>query len=306
MKVAVLGSANMDLVGTAASLPRPGETVLGTGFTMVAGGKGANQAVAATRAGAECVMVAAVGTDSFGQALRDGMAGAGIDTSLVREVPGASGVALIAVDEAGENQILVAPGASAALTRLTHDERAAIAAADALICQLEVPIETVAQAAAVARAAGVRVVVNAAPARPLPASLTRSTDLLVVNRGEAEVITGLAGAGVEQLLDALVRQVPRVVITLGAQGAVHGDENGTRLTVPAPTVSTVDTTAAGDAFIGALTVAWMEDRPMETALRWAAAAGAACVRTLGAATSLPVRSEIDALFAAAYPQGVVA
>ncbi len=300
-RVTVLGSANMDLVGTAVSLPRPGETVLGKGFTMVAGGKGANQAVAASRAGGRCVAVAAVGDDSFGPALRAGLDDAGVDTSLLRVVPGPSGVALIAVDAAGENQILVAPGANAALTGLTGPERAAVTAADALICQLEVPIETVTEAAVAARAAGVRVVLNAAPARSLPGELTEVTDLLVVNRGEAEVVTGLPGPGAERLLDALLRLAPRAVMTLGAAGAVYGERGGKRLTVPAPVVSTVDTTAAGDAFVGALTVAWIEGRSMGTALRWACAAGAACARTLGAASSLPVRGQIDELFAAAYP-----
>jgi ribokinase len=301
-RIAVLGSANMDLVGTAASLPRPGETVLGRGFSMVAGGKGANQAVAAARSGGRCVILAAVGDDAFGPALRAGMTGAGVDTSLLRVLAGPSGVALIAVDDAGENQILVAPGANAGLTGLTARERAAIEGADALVCQLEVPIETVTEAAVVARAAGVRVVVNAAPARELPAELVRATDLLVVNQGEAEVVTGLPGADVDELLDALLRQVPQVVVTRGARGAVYGERSGARLVVPATVVSTVDTTAAGDAFIGALTVAWTEGRPMPTALRWASAAGAACVRTLGAAGSLPARAAIDELFAAAYAE----
>jgi ribokinase len=300
-RIAVLGSANMDLVGTAASLPRPGETVLGHGFAMVAGGKGANQAVAASRAGGRCVAVAAVGDDAFGPALRAGLAGADVDTSLLRVVPGPSGVALIAVDAAGENQILVAPGANARLTGLTAPERAAIAGADALICQLEVPVETVTEAAGVARAAGVRVVVNAAPARRLPDELSRATDLLVVNRGEAEVVTGLAGAGTDRLVDALLELAPRAVMTLGAGGAVYGGRDGLRLAVPAPVVSTVDTTAAGDAFIGALSVAWIEGRPIDVALRWACAAGAVCARTLGAADSLPVRAEIDELFGTAYP-----
>lgn len=303
-RVAVLGSANMDLVGTAAALPRPGETVLGNGFTMVAGGKGGNQAVAASRAGGRCVAVAAVGDDSFGPTLRAGLADAGVDTSLLRVVPGPSGVALIAVDAAGENQILVAPGANAALTGLTGPERAAIAGADALVCQLEVPIETVTEAAVAARAAGVRVVLNAAPARPLPEELTAATDLLVVNRGEAEVVTGLAGSGAQRLLDGLLLLAPRVVMTLGAAGAVYGERDGGRdggcdggrLTVPAPVVSTVDTTAAGDAFAGAFAVAWGEGRPVSEALRWACAAGAACVRTLGAAGSLPTRQEIDGLY----------
>jgi ribokinase len=294
-RVVVLGSANMDLVGTAQRLPGPGETVLGHGFATVPGGKGANQAVAVARAGGGCVAVAAVGDDAFGPVLRAGLAGAGVDVSLVRVVDGPSGVALIAVDAAGENQILVVPGANAALTGLTPAERAAIQGAQALVCQLEVPVATVVEAAAAARAAGVRVVVNAAPARPVPAALWRDTDLLVVNEGEARAVTGLGAAGTGGLLDALVALVPRAVLTLGAAGCAYAERGGARLAVPAPRVSTVDTTAAGDAFVGALTVAWLEGRPMDKALRWACAAGAACARTLGAAGSLPTREQIDEL-----------
>jgi ribokinase len=288
-RIAVLGSANMDLVGTAPRLPVPGETVLGHGFTMVPGGKGANQAVAVARAGGGCVAIAAVGDDAFGASLRAGLRGSGVDTTLVRTVPGPSGVALIVVDSAGENQILVVPGANAALTGLTPGERAAIAGADALVCQLEVPVGTVVEAALAARAAKVRVVLNAAPARPLPEDLWAATDLLVVNRGEAAALAGQAS------VDRLVELVPRAVLTLGAQGCRYGDREGTRLSVAAPVVSTVDTTAAGDAFVGALTVAWLSGWPIEKALRWACAAGAACARTLGAASSLPTREQIDEL-----------
>ncbi len=327
-RIVVLGSANMDLVGTGPHLPGPGDTVLGHGFAMIAGGKGANQAVAAARAGAgrtAVAAIAAVGDDAFGPALRSGLVDAGVDVTLVRTVPGTSGVALIAVDDAGENQILVAPGANGRLTRLTPADLAALAGAGALVCQLEVPVEVVTEAARSARAAGVRVVLNAAPARPLPGELLAATDLLVVNEGEAAIVTGLtgltgsaggervAGAGMDggsgdparlaELVDALVRLAPRAVLTLGAAGVRYGDRTGVRLAIPAPVVSAVDTTAAGDAFVGALTVAWLGGRSMESALRWACAAGAACARTFGAATSLPGRAVIDELFATAYGVG---
>jgi ribokinase len=304
-RVVVLGSANMDLVATAGSLPTPGETVLGHGFTMIPGGKGANQAIAAARAGGRCAVIGAVGDDAFGGPLRGGLREAGVDTGLLRMAGGPSGVALIVVDDAGENQIVVSPGANATVTGLTGPDRAAIAAADALICQLEVPVEAVIEAAVAARAAGTRVVVNAAPARVLPGELLAATDLLVVNQGEAGIVTGLTpaiGSGelVDELVDALVGLVPRAVLTLGAAGAVYGERAGDRLAVPAPKVSTVDTTAAGDAFIGALTVAWLEQRPMPDAVRWACAAGAACARTLGAANSLPTRTQIDELYRSTY------
>lgn len=294
-RIAVVGSANMDLVATAPVLPTPGKTVLGHEFTIVPGGKGANQAVAAARAGADCTLVAAVGGDSFGADLRRGLRAGGVRDGLVRTVPGRSGVALIVVDPAGENQIVVAPGANAALTGLLPADRDAIAAADVLLLQLEVPLETVAAAAAAARRAGTRVLLNGAPARPLPDDLLSSVDLLLVNEGEAGTLSG----AVDRPVAALLERVPAVVTTLGARGAAYADRGGVRHTAPAPVVTAVDTTAAGDAFTGAFAVAWAEHRPVPDALRWACAAGAVCAGTLGAAGALPTREQIDRLYRAA-------
>jgi ribokinase len=299
-RVTVLGSANMDLVGTSDHLPQAGETVLGNDFAMISGGKGANQAVAAARTGAECVMVAAVGDDAFGPVLRSGLAAAGVNADLVRVAPGPSGVALIAVDRHGENQILVAPGANATLETLTEAELDAVRSAQALVCQMETPMSAIVQAAQAAQQAGVAVVINAAPARVLPSELLSATDLLVVNAGEAQVVAGLSGAGVDELLETLLSMVPRVAITLGSAGVAYADREGARSDVPAPVIRAVDTTAAGDAFVGALTVAWLEGRPIQDALRWGCAAGAACARSFGAADSLPTREVIDELFAATY------
>lgn len=283
-RVVVVGSVNMDLVVTAPTLPRPGETVLGETFTTVPGGKGANQAIAAARAGAQCVFIGAVGQDSFGEALRANLTASGVDISRLRVVPGTSGVALIAVDAKAENLIVVAPGANATLTRLEIQDRLAIEGSDVLLCQLEIPLATVAQAAAAARTAGTTVILNAAPARALPSELLAAVDLLVVNQTEAATI----GEGLEK--------VPRVVMTLGAAGAVYADREGTRLDVPAPRVQAVDTTAAGDAFAGALAVAWAQGRPLGEALRWACAAGAVCATKRGAV--LPTADEIDQLYRA--------
>lgn len=291
-RIVVVGSANMDLVATAPALPAPGQTVLGHTFTTVPGGKGANQAVAAARAGAQCWVIAAVGDDAFGAGLRRGLHDGGVRTDLVRVVPGASGVALIAVDDSGENQIVVAPGANGALTGLSDPDRLAIADADVLMAQLEIPLETVAEAARAARRAGTRVLLNCAPACPLPADLLSTVDLLVVNEGEAAVLAGDAVDPVAALLD----RVPAVVTTLGARGATYADRDGARHSVPAPRVAAVDTTGAGDAFAGAFAVAWAEGRPVPEALRWACAAGAACARTLGAVSSLPTREQIDELY----------
>jgi ribokinase len=256
--------------------------------------------VAAARAGARCTAIAVVGDDAFGPLLRAGLDRAGVRTDLVRVSPGPSGVALIAVDAAGENQILVAPGANATLAELTEPELAAVTGAGALVCQLETPMSAVVQAATAAHEAGVLVVVNAAPACPLPAELLAAIDLLVVNRGEAQTLTGHSDAGTGELLTELLAAVPRVAITLGAAGVAYADRDGNNLSVPAPVVSTVDTTAAGDAFVGALTVAWLEGRPVPAALQWACAAGAACASAFGAADSLPERAAIDALHERTY------
>ncbi|MFG1778579.1 ribokinase [Micromonospora sp. NPDC049051] len=291
-RVVVVGSANMDLVGTAPALPRPGETLLGTDFVMVPGGKGANQAVAAARAGASCAFLGAIGSDSFGVTLRARITAAGVDTGQLRTTYGTSGVALVMVNAEGENAILVSPGANASMTGLTEPELAAVRGADVLIAQLEIPVGTVTEAAVVARAAGTRVVLNAAPAVAVPPELLAATDLLVVNETEAQALTGRGRDEPSALLDL----APRAVLTLGAEGAWYGDRDGTAVHVPAVKVDVVDSTAAGDAFTAALAVAWGEGRDVVDAVRWAAAAGAACARRLGASVALPSRAEIDELY----------
>lgn len=308
-RVVVVGSANLDLVVTAPQLPKPGETVLGDDFRTVPGGKGANQAVAAARAGADCAFVGAVGADDFGVLLRDNLAAARVDVRRLRTVDGPSGVALIAVDHAAENCIVVAPGANATLTDLDAADRAAVAEADVLLLQLEVPLAAVTRAADWARAEATTVVLNAAPARPLPDELLELVDVLVVNEHEAAVVAGMFSDDPAALLDALVALVPRVVLTLGARGAAYADRHGTRIEVPAPAIEAVDTTAAGDAFTGALAVALAERGGTLTAatapavLRWACAAGAACAQRPGASSALPDRAAIDALHAATYGAG---
>ncbi len=320
-RVVVVGSVNMDLVARAARLPRPGETVLGRDFTTVPGGKGANQAVAAARAGAATSFIGAVGEDSFGPELRLTLQQAGVDITQLRTAAGPSGVALIMVDDGGENSILVAAGANATLERLTEPDRTAIAAADVLLCQLEIPVSGVHSALAAAREGGTRVILNAAPARPLNDALLELVDLLVVNEGEAAILAhgaagqdgaGSDGAGsdadgaeavptrVRGLLDTLLAKVPRVALTLGAAGAVYAARDTAACRVPAPRITPVDTTAAGDAFTGALAVAWAEGRELRDAVRWACAAGACCAQRLGASTALPTRADIDQLYAATY------
>ncbi|WP_433121466.1 ribokinase [Micromonospora sp. CA-246542] len=292
-RVVVVGSANMDLVAMAPSLPRPGQTMLGTDFVMVPGGKGANQAIAAVRAGASCTFLGAIGSDAFGVTLRARITAAGVDTGHLRVVYGTSGVALVMVNGQGENAIVVTPGANDALVGLTDEELATVREADVLVAQLEVPVPTVTAAALAARAAGTRVVLNAAPARDLPPELLEAVDLLVVNEGEAQAFTGRGRDDPRALLDL----VPRAVLTLGDAGAWYVDREGAEVHVPAIRVDVVDSTAAGDAFTAALAVGWGEGRDVVDAVRWAAAAGAACVRKLGASVALPQRAEIDALYA---------
>jgi ribokinase len=289
--VVVVGSANMDLIAMAPTLPSPGETVLGTHFAMMPGGKGANQAIAVARAGGSCIFLGAIGSDSFGVTLTARLAASGVDTSQLRVVYGTSGVALVTVNATGENAIVVTPGATAAFTTLTEGELSAVRRADVLVTQLEIPIHTVVQAARAAREAGTRVVLNAAPARDLPGELFELVDLLVVNEVEARAISGKG----RDDPGALLSVVPRAVLTLGRDGAWYGDRDGTELRVPAVPVDVVDSTGAGDAFTGALAVAWGEGRDLVDAVRWATAAGAACVRRLGASVAMPGRSDIDAL-----------
>jgi ribokinase len=293
-RIVVVGSANMDLVGLAPRLPLPGETVLGDDFVMTPGGKGANQAIAAARAGGHTIFLGAIGSDAFGVTINARLTGAGVDTAHLRTTYGTSGVAVIMVDRSGENSIMVAPGANNAFRGLTAGEQEVVASADVLVCQQEIPAETVAAAAKAARAGGTRTILNAAPARAMPPELLENVDLLVVNEVEAEAITGAAKPD----MAALLALVPRVVLTLSGAGSRYADRDGTDDQIPAYRVEVTDTTAAGDAFTGALAVAWAEGRPLPEAVRWANAAGAACVRKVGASNSLPTRSEINALFEA--------
>lgn len=295
-RIVVAGSANMDLVGLAARLPRPGETVLGDDFVMTPGGKGANQAIAAARAGGRCTMLGAIGSDAFGVTIKARLNASGVDTGNVRTSYGPSGVAVIMVDRAGENSIIVSPGANSSFAGLSAAETAVIADSDVLVCQQEIPTDTVIAAAQAARAGDTRVILNAAPARDLPQELLDVVDLLVVNEGEATAITGSA----EPDLPALLALVPRVVLTLGGAGSRYADRDGRDELIPACRVEVADTTAAGDAFTGALAVAWGEGRDLVDAVRWANAAGAACVRQVGASNALPSRADIDVLYAQTF------
>lgn len=304
-KIVVVGSSNTDMVVKAARIPAPGETILGGAFVMAAGGKGANQAVAAARLGAEVTLVARLGADSLGDEAIAGYARDAILTDLiVRDPDRATGVALIIVDARGENSITVALGANEALSP-ADVERAGdrIRAADAVVMQLEVPLDAVEQAAAIARAAGVPVILDPAPAPDggLPASLLRNVTCLKPNETEAERLTGIRvgdPATAERAARALQELGPRtVIITLGSQGAVVVDDAAVQH-VRAFRVQAVDTTAAGDAFTGALATAIGAGITLKDAVRQAAAAGALAATRMGAQPSLPTQSEWEAFLAA--------
>ncbi|MFF2776235.1 ribokinase [Streptomyces sp. NPDC058052] len=290
--IVVLGSTNMDLVAYVNRAPARGETVTGRSFRTIPGGKGANQAVAAARAGGEVAMIGAVGSDDFGYRLRDVLEHCSVDTDLLRTVEGASGTAHIVVDDEGGNAIVVVPGANASVTSLTRGDEALIATADLLLLQLELPLSVVIEGAAHARDRGVRTVLTPAPAQPLPPELFDFTDLLVPNEHEATALTGRADPYAAAL--ALLEAVPEVVVTLGAAGCLYATRGAEPLAVPAPRVRAVDTTAAGDTFVGALAVALGEGRPAPEALTWAGTAAALSVRREGASTSMPYRVDIEA------------
>lgn len=283
-RVVIVGSANVDQVFRVAAIPAPGETVLSHGFSTALGGKGQNQAVAAARAGASTAFIAALGDDAFGASIRAGLAADGIRTEGVRTVGAPTGTALIAVDDTGENTIIVEAGANALLD-LSESDAAAIAAAEVLVLQLEIPLATAARAARLARAAGTRVLLNAAPIRELPDELLAAVDILVVNEHEAAF---LARDGEVSAL------APTVIVTLGAEGALAHERGAADVRVAAPKVSAVDTTGAGDTFCGALAALLADGSPLAEALRFAVAAASLSVQARGAVPSIPTRAEIDA------------
>ncbi|MFF3780534.1 ribokinase [Streptomyces sp. NPDC001933] len=290
--IAVLGSTNMDLVAYVERAPERGETVTGREFRTVPGGKGANQAVAAARAGGEVMMIGAVGDDEYGAVLRAGLEHAGIDTDLLHTAEGPSGTAHIVVDDTGANSIVVIPGANGTVTAIGPGEMAAIAEADLLLLQLELPMSAVIEGARVAHAQGVRTILTPSPVQPLPSELLDCVDLLIPNEHEAAELSGFTDphAAARHLLS----QVPAVIITLGSKGCLYAARGGEPVVLPAPEVTAVDTTGAGDTFVGTLAVALGERRPVPQALAWASAAAALCVQRPGASTSMPYRTEIDA------------
>ncbi|MCP4517452.1 MAG: ribokinase [Delftia sp.] len=298
MSIVVFGSINMDLVARAPRLPAPGETLIGHSFQTFPGGKGANQAVACARLGASARMVGRVGGDVFGAALREQLRAEGVDDELVAvDESAASGVALIAVDDQAENNIIVVPGANgqvgpADLARL----ETALAEARVLLLQLEIPMEMVVAAASLARQRGVTVMLDPAPAQTLPAELYSLVDILTPNTTEAAALVGSPVQDVDDARRAASalreRGARRVIVKMGSLGVVAGGSLH-----PAIAVTAVDSVAAGDAFNGALAVALSEGLTFEQALRWGLAGGALAVTKHGAQTSMPDRASLLALLA---------
>lgn len=298
--IIVVGSSNTDMIIKLDRIPRPGETILGGEFVTAAGGKGANQAVGAARAGGKVSFIARVGRDMFGDQAVAGFKKEGINTDHVSRDPSKpSGVALIFVAKDGENSIAVAGGANGGLSPADVDKAKKIfAGAGLLVMQLETPLNTVQAAADLAVKAGVGVVLNPAPARVLPGKLLKMISIITPNETEAELLTGIkvdSDAAASKAADKLLaRGVKTVIITLGSRGAFVAG-GGVRKLVPGFKVKAVDTTAAGDTFNGALAVALVEGKTLEDAVRFANAAAAISVTRLGAQTSVPTRREIDKL-----------
>jgi ribokinase len=299
-KVVIIGSFNTDLITYLPHLPARGESVTGSQFLTGAGGKGSNQAIGAARLGAEVTLVACVGDDNFGQAGIQMWAEAGINTRyIVRDSQHHTGVATIFVEDGtGENMIAFAPGANQSLLPAHVDAAAeAIASADILLTQLEVPLATVHRALELARQYGVPTVLNPAPAAALPDTLLKLVDYLTPNETEAERLMGKSDTPANMARQLAQCTGQTVVVTIGAQGAVYAEQNNLHGHIPAFPVDAIDTVGAGDAFNAGLTVALADGQSLAQALRFACAVGALAVTRHGAAASMPQRAEVEALLA---------
>jgi ribokinase len=298
--IVVVGSINLDLVAGTKRIPVAGETVIGSSFQTFFGGKGANQAVAAARLGASVALIGKLGTDAFGRELQTGLKQAGVDTSAIDVVDESSGVALITTDEKGDNSITVVPGANALLFPADLEKRMELLRSAAiLLAQLETPLQTVEYLGNIASKEGIPFVLDPAPARPLPDSLLRNVTWLTPNETETCFLLGHSGQQLsEESFESaahtlLQRGCRNVILKLGERGCYVALSDGTRKLIPAFKVRAVDTTAAGDAFNGALAVALTAgNKPLEAA-RWASAVAAVSVTRRGAQPSMPTGAEVS-------------
>ena len=301
--ILVVGSLNMDLTIHSGRFPQPGETITGSGFATVPGGKGANQAVAAARLGGTVRMIGGVGTDVYAQRLTQNLRAAGVGTEGILSLEGSSGIAVITVCR-GENQIILDRGANARLTpEIMEQHRALFEWADLVLFQLEIPLETIVCAAELAKVCGAAVLLNPAPMCPLPGELLRKTDIFVPNQHEAGQMLGRTIRSVKEAEDAAgeltAYGIGRVIVTVGEHGSVCREGKEITRTGIFP-VETVDTTAAGDCFIGAYAVGLCEGMNTREALRFASAASAITVSRPGASSSLPTRAETDQLLCGSF------
>lgn len=298
-KLVVLGSVNADHVLQVPSFPRPGETLHGRNYQVIAGGKGANQAVAAARLNADIGFIACVGDDSFGVNILESFKSDGINISGVKmQADCPTGIAMIQVSDSGENSICISAEANAKLTaEAIEPELERICQAEYLLMQLETPLDGIELAAQIAKRNDTKVILNPAPARELPESLLASIDIITPNETEAEILTGIKvedDASAKAAADMLhSKGIETVMITLGAKG-VYVSQNGEGQIVPGFQVEATDTTAAGDTFNGAFVTGLMESMPLESAIQFAHAAAAISVTRFGAQTSIPSRKEVDA------------
>ncbi len=303
MSIVVVGSSNTDLIIKVPRIPKPGETILGGEFSTAAGGKGANQAIAAARAGGKVSFIARIGDDNYGLTALTGFRKNKINTEYVTPDPDIpSGTALILVDEKGENSIAVASGANARLSvGDVMEAKRQIEKADLLLMQLETPIETIRAAATIAGYSNTKVILNPAPAQVLDDDLLSKIDIVTPNESEAELLTGIAVVDIQSGTEAahllLKRGVKYVVITMGSKGALLCSLDESQL-ISGFSVKPVDTTAAGDTFNGALALAISEGQNLPDSVRFANAAAALSVTKLGAQPSIPDRTEIIKLLGA--------
>ena len=297
-RVTVVGSLNMDLVIRSPHIPVPGETILGSDFQTIPGGKGANQAVAAARLGANASMIGRLGNDSFADVLLDNLAASGVEARYVsRDDQSPTGVALIVVDDQGENSIVVASGANMRVEEAdVNAAKSLIASSDVIVLQLEIPVASVLRAAQIAKQHSVKVVLNPAPARELPDELFDLVDVLVPNETETALLSELEINSPAELNQAarmmLNRGVGAVAITLGDRGALLTNSEHDGLDFPAFEIDPLDTTAAGDAFVAGLGVHLASGNPLADCIQWGNAAGALAAMRFGAQTSAPSREEV--------------